>query len=42
MNWQIAPIIDEILKKGGGFAGIDRADAIELMHWTCTHGRFMR
>ncbi|HMA86269.1 MAG TPA: radical SAM protein [Desulfosalsimonadaceae bacterium] len=32
MSWQIVAKIDEILKKGADFVGIDRDDAIELMH----------
>ncbi len=32
MGWNLAPKIDEILKKGGDFKGIDRDEAIELMH----------
>jgi len=32
MGWQIEPKIDEILKKGADFGGIDRDAAILLMH----------
>ncbi len=32
MGWKIAPKIDEILKKAMDFRGIDRDEAIELMH----------
>jgi len=38
MSWRVAPDIAEILKKGGDFAGVSRAEAMALMHLD-THSR---